>query len=68
MTKMMITNSKDKNINSTFNRGKYTIKYLYEMKVQTNDRPTGRSNISIPPSHNASDAHDIAAASARIHQ
>jgi len=33
---------------------------------QTNDKPTGRSNISIPPSDSASDAHDIAAASATI--
>jgi len=31
---------------------------------QTNDRPTARSNISIPPSDKASDAQDIAAASA----
>jgi len=35
---------------------------------QTNDRPTGRSNISIPPSDNASDAHDIAAAKATTEQ
>jgi len=33
----------------------------------TNERPMARSNISTPASDRASDAHDIAAASAAAH-